>query len=437
MTISVDWAGTSAIPYQIYVEKTDMTLVQASPVEIYELDLDVFRLTLRDLEDDPDGRPWPKTHSHNTEVPLGGVTYARIIQILAPYSVTFEDGQYAVNLIGANSNVGDVVNVNQVSVRSNNSAGLISTPLIEYDVFQGGVWVDITSQWQGTIGLVGTPLRPVNNIDDALLIADYRGFHKIYFIGGYQFGSGHDLRNKIIIGETTVKSEIEVLPAAQVQGAEFLHCYVHGTLDGECTITHCIVGDLDYVEGYIENCMIIGTVAVSGVNPTQLIKCYDGLPGAGLPIIDCGGSGRSVGIWGWHGGLKLVNKTGSENVSVNMDTGRLIIDSTVTSGTVLVKGVGLCQDNSTGDAVVDTTGLVNADIINEKLVNEHGSGDWSTELLRKFQTNRLELTDGNPGIWTLYDDDNVTPLKMFEVRDVSGGAIIQPAGAPSRRAKAV
>jgi hypothetical protein len=126
LTISVDWPGTSAIPYQITVEKADMALIEAGPPEIYELDVDAFRLTLRDLEDDPDGRPWPKTHRHNTEVILAGVTYARTVEILAPYSVTFEDGQYAVVLSGANANVHEVANVNQVSVRSNNSAGLIS-----------------------------------------------------------------------------------------------------------------------------------------------------------------------------------------------------------------------------------------------------------------------------------------------------------------------
>ncbi|NOR65437.1 MAG: hypothetical protein GQ468_05405 [Candidatus Scalindua sp.] len=32
---------------------------------------------------------------------------------------------YAVRMVGANSNLGDVVNVNQVSIRTANSAGLI------------------------------------------------------------------------------------------------------------------------------------------------------------------------------------------------------------------------------------------------------------------------------------------------------------------------
>lgn len=120
MAISVDW-GTRVIT----VPKADMTLIQSNPFEVRELDLDVFRLALKALEDDEIGMAFPDTHQHNTEIVLAGATYARTIQIINGYTVTFEDGQYAVNLVGANSNVSDVLNLNQVSVRSFNSAGLI------------------------------------------------------------------------------------------------------------------------------------------------------------------------------------------------------------------------------------------------------------------------------------------------------------------------
>jgi len=64
---------------------------------------------------------------HNTEVTLGGVTLARTVEFINGYTIEFEDGQYAVTLTGANNNIADVMVVNQVSLRSNNSAGLIVT----------------------------------------------------------------------------------------------------------------------------------------------------------------------------------------------------------------------------------------------------------------------------------------------------------------------
>lgn len=121
MAISIDWPNRI-----ITVPRLDMTLVQSTPTEIRQLDLNSFRLELKELEETDAGMTYPDTHRHNTEVTVGGVTLARVIEIINGYTVTFEDGTYAVNLFGANSNVADVTNVNQVSVRSANSAGLTS-----------------------------------------------------------------------------------------------------------------------------------------------------------------------------------------------------------------------------------------------------------------------------------------------------------------------
>lgn len=109
----------------ITVPKDYMTLVQSTPTEVRNLDINAFRLKLKDIEDNSEGMVFLQTHSHNTEVTMSGITLARVVSIINGYSIVFEDGMYAVNLVGANSNIGDVVNLNRVSVRSNNSAGLI------------------------------------------------------------------------------------------------------------------------------------------------------------------------------------------------------------------------------------------------------------------------------------------------------------------------
>lgn len=110
---------------KIFVPKSELTLVQSVPTEIYNLDINAFRLALKDLEDDAEGMAFVSTHSHNTSVVLSGVTYARVVELINDYVVEFEDGNYAVNLINANSNIADKIIVNSVSVRASNSAGLI------------------------------------------------------------------------------------------------------------------------------------------------------------------------------------------------------------------------------------------------------------------------------------------------------------------------
>lgn len=118
--ITIDWEARI-----IHVPKFELSVIQTSPTEIRELDLNVFRSKLKTLEASEIGITYPPTHNHNQPVSVGGVTLARVIELINNYTVTFENGQYAVNLVGGNSNVADRVNVNQVSVRAANSAGLV------------------------------------------------------------------------------------------------------------------------------------------------------------------------------------------------------------------------------------------------------------------------------------------------------------------------
>lgn len=117
MAITVDWPTKV-----INVPQADLTDLGG---DVYELDMDVFRLALKDLEDD-DGMPFLDTHEHTAEKTIAGFTLARVVEIINGYTVTFENGSYRVNLVGANTNLTDVLNLNTVQVIPSNSAGLIS-----------------------------------------------------------------------------------------------------------------------------------------------------------------------------------------------------------------------------------------------------------------------------------------------------------------------
>jgi hypothetical protein len=118
VAITIDWATKV-----VNVPKADLTLI--GPGELYEYDMDTFRKALKDLEDDEEGIVFLDTHVHNPPVTISGILLARQVIMINGYTVTFENGVYAVNLINANSNVADVATVNSVSIRPQNSAGLI------------------------------------------------------------------------------------------------------------------------------------------------------------------------------------------------------------------------------------------------------------------------------------------------------------------------
>lgn len=115
--ISINW-----LTKVIYIPQSYLTSLGGG---VYELDLDQFRLDLKDLEDSEVGMAFPQTHNHVTTLTLSGVTYARSIEIINGYTVEFENGLYQVNCVGANHNIADVKVVNSVSLVIGNSAGLI------------------------------------------------------------------------------------------------------------------------------------------------------------------------------------------------------------------------------------------------------------------------------------------------------------------------
>jgi hypothetical protein len=356
-----------------------MTLVQSTPTVIYELQLDAFRLTLKDLEDDLEGMPWTKTHNHNTEVTLGGLTFARVIEILPPYSVTFEDDQYAVNLVGANSNVGDVVNVNQVSVRSENSAGLISSPAIEFSSFEGVVAVDTLSIYSGTGYPIGTKRQPVNNLADALLIASFRGITSILSIGDLTIGGSAVIDALTVIGEGPGKSNISVTSGASTVGTIFNDCDLSGTLFGPKAFRNVHFGTLT-IDGpgtgeeiIMNRCGFQSTVTMDPIvdGSLSIIDCFSLVPGTLSPIIDFGGGDTGTSIRRYTGGIDIRNfsNVAGPVMSIDMTSGNIIIDSTCTTGVIVIRGVSKLADNSTG-TTVDTTGLVYAEQLQLASFNE-------------------------------------------------------------------
>ena len=384
MAISVD-----PLTDEIYVPKADLTLIQASP-EVRELDVNAFRLWLLDWEDGEDAIPRPKTHTHNTEVTLAGLTYARIVEVLSPYTVEFEDGQYTVNCVGANHNISDKKVANQVSLIVNNAAGLITNAAIEYSSFNGGVTIDTANASgkavSGTLFPIGTPQSPVDNIDDAFTIAEFRGFPTFFVVGDLHLTAAvPDLSNYAFIGGGMDRSIITIDPNATVNDCEYRDATVTGTLDGNNRLVDCMIEDLTYVKGIIERCVLSAAViTLDGAEEAHFLDCWSGVPGLSTPTIDLGGSGQALALRNYNGGIKLQNKTGPEDVSIDLNSGQIIIDSTVTNGDIVCRGIGKLTDNSVGANVL-ADDLLSKDIISQAV--------WTATADEVF----IDLSSGNSG----------------------------------------
>lgn len=368
MAITIDY-----ITRIISIEKVDLTLIQTTPFEILELDINAFRLTLKDIEDDIGGMPFVDTHSHNTTVTVGGVTLARVFEIINGYTVTFEDGSYAVNLIGANSNIGDVINLNSVQVRSSNSAGLANASAAEYASFNGGVWIDTNSTRVTTTYPSGTQEFPVNNLADAIVIAEASGFTVINFASNFTFGATDNITGYKLIGRGLQITTLTFTSGCVLSLCQAEHVECVGTVDGIIGFDHCYINTLgssgiapSSQAVIMTHCLIAGTITVpSNYSGTmKILDSWSDVPGNLTPTLDLGDSSAPVLIRNYSGGIQLDNVTQVVNISIDLNSGQVILDSTCTDGHISIRGVGKLTNNATGTHV-DSAGLVQAQTVDD------------------------------------------------------------------------
>jgi hypothetical protein len=370
MAISIDW-GTKIIS----VPQSFLTPLGGS---LYELNTDTFRLALKDLEDDEEGMNFLDTHRHNTTVALGGIEYARTIEIINGYTITFEDGQYAVNLVGSNNNIADVTNVNQVSIRPSNSAGLIQTREIQYSSFEGGVTIDVANGTAGVTYPAGTPRQPVNNVPDAVFIAELYGFRTLHVIGELTLDTGDDVGGYLVLGKNSLRTQVTLLPGAVAELTEFRDMTITGYLDEGSLIRDSFAYDMNFVNGLMFETQLAGTIQLGSLLPANIMSCYSGSDGV---IIDFDGAGHSLNLAGFHGDVTLMNKTGTDVANVHMTTGTVTLDSSITNGVGMsIEGVGQLINNAS--AAPDYQGMVSPESIWDEPLADHSTGGTVGKRLR-------------------------------------------------------
>ena len=237
---------------------------------------------------------------------------------------------------------------------------------IEYASFSGGVTVDVLSDNTGTgknlAGyLVGTAPAAVNNMTDALLIAQQRGLTTFYVVGDLTLGEALTFDEYSFYGSSIDKTTITIDPDANVDKCEFYEASIQGTLDGQTKLRNCLIKNITYVSGYVELCVLDGNIVLGGGSDAYFLDCWAGTKQATPPCIDMGGTGQTLVLQNFNGGIKIINKSGiSDECNISLNAGEILLDSTVTAGSINVIGVGAVHDDSNG-ATVNIEHLMNPD----------------------------------------------------------------------------
>lgn len=226
---------------------------------------------------------------------------------------------------------------------------------IEYASFGGGVTIDNVDGQSGTIYPIGTREFPSDNWGDTKAIAISRGFTDIFIKGAYTFGATDDISGYDFRALNVLASIVSLTPGVITTNTIFRNMSIQGTLNGKALIYESFILDLAGFNGTINRCGFLGTITLAGSTVCHMIRCYDGFEGFGEPIINFGGSGRGLNMRDYHGGLRLENKSGGEDVSIGLNGGRLEIAADVTNGEILVRGIGEISEDLGSATVVDRT----------------------------------------------------------------------------------
>jgi len=371
----------------ISVPKADTQFIETNPntgLEIRQLNVETFAKALADAQDDSIGMWAPTAFEYTAPKDVGGIQLAPVILILAPYTVTFEDAQYAVNVIGGNTNLQDFTNVNQVSIRPSNSVGSTFSDAINEQSYQdASIWIDTNDGEAGITFPIGTPSRPVNNAIDAQSLATRLNLHKFQLQGTVTTLDGMDASGYNVIGSTPAASII-IMVNTIVEASTFEECDIVGSVTGRATYQDCSLGKtlgLTGVEGIFDNCAIAGTITLdaTATEPIVFKDCISAIAGTAKPGLDCNSTAAGINFRRYTGGLAITNFNNvAGTMTLDLMGSEVSIDSlTCRNGIIVARGIGKLIDEN-GGIIANGTITINGNlVISNRLVNSDQVGSGS------------------------------------------------------------
>lgn len=290
----------------------------------------------------------------------GGVVVGLTLTLLNDWQLAFE-ARTGPDYIQCKVSGGNIVAVNvngpiyptaftQVLITASSSATQSDLKAIQYASYGGGVTIDVVNGESGTDYPIGTLEYPVNNLTDALII-DSNRFNKFYLKSDMVVSEAVDISGYLVEGIGHINLLTTIEPAVNVEGVIAYNFTVTGVLDGNITIVGCILHDCEFINGFARNCFFTGLFNLGGDSDTSISDCSS-LNITDPPTVDFGSFNYNFIAPNYTGYMKITNVVNNNKINIGLDAGRVILTSSVTTGTVFVSGVGRLLDESGVDIPV-------------------------------------------------------------------------------------
>jgi hypothetical protein len=278
---------------------------------------------------------------------------------------------------------------------------LLATQIAEYN---GTVTIDTVGGVSGTAYPVGTKSNPVSNLADAVTILTLYTFRIIELFGEITLTQAFSSFK--FKAATSRDSAIIHLNGQNVNQTLFEKISMDGEGIGIIFADDCEIQTVSGVSGHFTRCPMKALFAPSGNSKTTLHQCYSDVPGQDTAIFDLADmSDADFQSRDWHGGATYSNiDVADQNVSIDCSSGNIIFDNTCIDGNAVLRGLGKFTNNGSGSFTLDSEGFLDTRIVQK---------------LYKINNNRLKI-DTTLSTLTIYDDDDVTPFIVWDLKDVAG-----------------
>ena len=223
--------------------------------------------------------------------------------------------------------------------------------------YLGVVRIDMFDGSPGTSYPIGTASAPVNNWEDALIIANNIGIEGFQLHGSITFTGDFINSEMVAFG---ANSSIN-FNNQKICGSNFNGLLLTGgiqTNDTGAYFYNCQFYKVDNLKGDLKECVIDEKICFnSGTN--ILSYCFAGVNGAELCLK---GLNTNLIIRNWSGPLTLSSgQHPSGHIIIDSFSSEIVLDETMTDGTVVVYGVGDITDNTTGTNLILDTNLLQSE----------------------------------------------------------------------------
>jgi hypothetical protein len=234
------------------------------------------------------------------------------------------------------------------------------------------IFVDGNSAYSGTgtFGL-GTKAQPLNNINDAVTVANSRKIKRLMLLSSMTVEADDDISNKSIETIGTMGIDLTLAPDCTCNSTIFRYLNIEGTVsNGDIIqIENCSIMNLENFTGIMNNVAFGQGSEISIGNWATIIQATAGGNPTNEPEINIGTG--SLNISHFAGNLKLTGKTGSNRTIINADSMNILIASSCVAGIIQLLGVGIIEsDNSGPGCQVDSDGFISIENIIDNVWDE-------------------------------------------------------------------